>query len=85
MPFESDLIMHDVLHTYLNGSVCFLDTTEDIRKLFGSFNVDNGKEIHFNEFLAATLGKRALDERRLRLAFDRLDYDHNGTIDGEHD
>ena len=60
-----------------------LDNEGDIHALFESVDVDNGKEINFNEFLAATLGKRALDERRLRLAFDRLDFDHSGTIDGK--
>lgn len=51
--------------------------------MFESADIDNGKELHFNEFLAATLGMRQLDERRLRLAFDRLDIDHSGTIESE--
>lgn len=55
----------------------------DVRTLFNSVKVDNAKELYFNEFLAATLGRRELDERRLRLAFDRLDFDHSGTIDGK--
>lgn len=50
--------------------------------MFEAANVDNGKELHFNDFLAATLGRRDLDERRLTLAFDRLDFDHSGKIDG---
>lgn len=54
----------------------------EIRALFDSVDVDNGKELHFSEFLAATLERRELDNRRLRLAFDRLDFDHSGTIDG---
>ncbi|CAM9623497.1 unnamed protein product, partial [Scytosiphon promiscuus] len=54
---------------------------EDIRSLFTSVDVDNGKELNFNEFLAATLERRQLDEMRLKLAFDRLDFDHSGTID----
>lgn len=56
--------------------------TEELRALFNSMDVDNGKELNFNEFLAATLERRKLDKRRLRLAFDRLDFDHSGTIDG---
>lgn len=63
-------------------TVC--DFAGDIREMFESADVDNGKELHFNEFLAATMGRRDLDERRLRLAFDRLDFDHSGTIDGEY-
>lgn len=60
----------------------------DIKSLFDSMDVDkgkelNGKELNFNEFLAATLERRQLDEMRLKLAFDRLDFDHSGTIDGE--
>lgn len=53
----------------------------DIHALFASVDVDNGNAVNFNEFLAATLERRELDERRLKLAFDRLDYDHSGTID----
>lgn len=54
----------------------------DIRSLFASVDVNNdGKGLNFNEFLAATLERRELDERRLRIAFDRLDFDHSGTID----
>ena len=55
----------------------------DIEALFTSVDVDHGKELNFNEFLAATLERRQLDEMRLKLAFDRLDFDHSGTIDGE--
>lgn len=51
--------------------------------MFDAADVDNSKELHFNEFLAATLGRRELDDRRLQLAFDRLDFDHSGKIDGE--
>jgi len=62
----------------------FTTATADIRSLFASVDVDNtGKELNFNEFLAATLERRQLDEMRLKLAFDRLDFDHSGTIDGE--
>lgn len=54
----------------------------DTRAIFASVDVDNGNELNFNEFLAATLERRQLDEMRLKLAFDRLDFDHSGTIDG---
>ena len=57
-------------------------SAEELRALFNSMDVDNGKELNFNEFLAATLERRKLDKRRLKLAFDRLDFDHSGTIDG---
>lgn len=36
--------------------------------------------IHYNEFLAATLQQRELDEAELRPAFDRLDRSHTGFI-----
>lgn len=36
--------------------------------------------IHFNEFLAATIQQRQLDEAHLRSAFDRLDRSHTGFI-----
>ena len=36
--------------------------------------------IHFNEFLAATIQQRQLDEAQLWPAFDRLDRSHTGFI-----
>lgn len=36
--------------------------------------------IHYNEFLAATIQQRQLDEAQLRPAFDRLDRSHTGFI-----
>lgn len=36
--------------------------------------------IHFNEFLAATIQQRQLDETQLWPAFDRLDRSHTGFI-----
>lgn len=39
--------------------------------------------IHFNEFLAATIQQRKLDEAKLRPAFDRLDRSHTGFINLE--
>lgn len=67
--FESVLSTHENL------------SAAEIKGMFEAANVDNGKELHFNDFLAATLGRRDLDERRLTLAFDRLDFDHSGKID----
>ncbi|CAM9231422.1 unnamed protein product [Discosporangium mesarthrocarpum] len=52
----------------------------DIRAIFESVDLDKNGELQFNDFLAATLGRRDLDERRMRLAFDRLDFDHSGKI-----
>jgi calcium-dependent protein kinase len=36
--------------------------------------------IHYHEFIAACLNQCAVDERNLRLAFDRMDNEHKGFI-----
>eukprot|EP00752_Nemacystus_decipiens_P006678 g6005.t1 len=53
---------------------------EDVEALFNSVDVDNSGFIHYNEFLAATIQQRKLDEAHLRPAFDRLDRSHTGFI-----
>jgi calcium-dependent protein kinase len=58
-------------------------TEEEVQKLFASADVQGQGRIAFNDFLASTLNQRNLDDGRLRLAFDRLDYDHDGVISVE--
>ena len=43
-------------------------------------DLEHDGKIHWHEFIAATLSKCEYDERNLKLAFDRLDFDHQGFI-----
>lgn len=72
----------DAVGVWVGGAWFGFVYAADIRAIFASVDVDNGNELNFNEFLAATLERRQLDDMRLKLAFDRLDFDHSGTIDG---
>jgi Ca2+-binding EF-hand superfamily protein len=54
--------------------------THTAQAIFDGVDIDGSGSLSLNDFLAASINRRDLDERRLRLAFDRLDYDHNGTI-----
>ena len=53
---------------------------EEIEDIFNAMRV-NKKEtrIHWHEFIAAGLSQCQVDDRNLRLAFDRLDSDHKGV------
>ena len=46
-------------------------------------DLEHDGKIHWHEFIAATLSKCEYDERNLKLAFDRLDFDHQGFITKE--
>ena len=54
-------------------------TEEEIEDIFNALRVRKSEPtIRWHEFIAATLSRCSFDERNLRLAFDRLDYDRNG-------
>eukprot|EP00752_Nemacystus_decipiens_P008893 g7938.t1 len=54
---------------------------EEIEELFESIDVDQSGDIHYLEFLAATIeAVGATEEERLRMAFERLDTDESGSI-----
>ncbi|CAN0249034.1 unnamed protein product [Pylaiella littoralis] len=54
---------------------------EEIEELFRSIDVDQSGDIHYLEFLAATIeAVGATEEVRLRQAFERLDTDESGSI-----
>ncbi|CAM9510307.1 unnamed protein product [Ectocarpus sp. 13 AM-2016] len=54
---------------------------EEIEELFESLDVDHSGDIHYLEFLAATIeAVGATEEVRLRQAFERLDTDESGSI-----
>jgi calcium-dependent protein kinase len=56
-------------------------TEEEVEDVFNAMRVSkNDTTIHWHEFIAAGLSHCKVDERNLRLAFDRLDADHTGYI-----
>jgi Serine/threonine protein kinase len=56
-------------------------TEEEIEDIFNAMRVRKTEtRIHWHEFIAAGLSQCKVDERNLRLAFDRLDADHKGFI-----
>jgi len=65
------------------GSLGALTETE-VEDIFNAMRVRKTEtRIHWHEFIAAGLSQCQVDERNLRLAFDRLDSDHKGYISFE--
>jgi len=53
----------------------------EIEEIFDSMKVGKSEpRVHWHEFVAACLPVCGVDDRNLRIAFDRLDQDHNGFI-----
>lgn len=62
------------------GSLGALTETE-VEDIFNAMRVRKTEtRIHWHEFIAAGLSQCQVDDRNLRLAFDRLDSDHKGYI-----
>eukprot|EP00559_Dactyliosolen_fragilissimus_P001889 CAMPEP_0184864870 /NCGR_PEP_ID=MMETSP0580-20130426/16155_1 /TAXON_ID=1118495 /ORGANISM="Dactyliosolen fragilissimus" /LENGTH=1062 /DNA_ID=CAMNT_0027363801 /DNA_START=83 /DNA_END=3271 /DNA_ORIENTATION=+ len=62
------------------GSLGALTETE-VEDIFNAMRVRKSEtRIHWHEFIAAGLSQCKVDERNLKLAFDRLDSDHKGYI-----
>lgn len=59
-------------------------TEEEVTDIFDAMRVRKTEtRIHWHEFIAAGLSQCQVDDRNLRLAFERLDADHKGvSIDG---
>ena len=56
-------------------------TEKEVEDIFNAMRVSKTETtIHWHEFIAAGLSHCKVDERNLRLAFDRLDSDHTGYI-----
>lgn len=56
-------------------------TEEEVEDIFNAMRVSSTETtIHWHEFIAAGLSHCKVDERNLKLAFDRLDADHTGFI-----
>lgn len=56
---------------------------EDVDRLFEGISVGDSDQISYSNFVAAAINRSQLDERRLRLAFDKLDVDGDGFIDSK--
>jgi len=55
-------------------------TEEEVEDIFNAMRVSKSEtRIHWHEFIAAGLSQCQVDDRNLRLAFDRLDSDHKGV------
>lgn len=55
-------------------------TEEEVEDIFNAMRVrKTDTRIHWHEFIAAGLSQCQVDDRNLRLAFDRLDSDHKGV------
>ena len=55
-------------------------TEEEVEDVFNAMRVKKAEtRIHWHEFIAAGLSQCQVDDRNLRLAFDRLDSDHKGV------
>jgi calcium-dependent protein kinase len=55
-------------------------TEEEVEDIFNAMRVSKAEaRIHWHEFIAAGLSQCQVDDRNLRLAFDRLDGDHKGV------
>ena len=53
---------------------------EEVEDIFDAMRVNKSEtRIHWHEFIAAGLSQCHVDDRNLRLAFDRLDGDHKGV------
>lgn len=56
-------------------------TEEEVEDIFNAMRVKKTEtRIHWHEFIAAGLSQCQVDDRNLRLAFDRLDSDHKGFV-----
>lgn len=64
-------------------------TEEEVEDIFNAMRVNKSEtRIHWHEFVAAGLSQCQVDDRNLRLAFERLDSDHKGVsynVDGRFD
>lgn len=56
-------------------------TEDEVEDIFNALRVRKGEtSIHWHDFIAAGLSQCEVDDRNLRLAFERLDQEHKGYI-----
>ena len=71
-----------LVHNAEKGTLCALSDSE-VKEIFESVQLPSRKgegTIRWHEFLAACLSRAEIDDRNLRLAFDRLDTDRKGWV-----
>jgi len=49
-------------------------------EIFNDMDVEHLGKIHWHEFIAATLNKCEVDDRNMKLAFEKLDHHHQGYL-----
>ena len=73
-------LKHVLLENAVSGSLGGL-TEEEVEDIFNAMRVRKTEtRFHWHELIAAGLSHCRVDERNIRLAFDRLDSDHKGYI-----
>ena len=69
-----------LMSSALNGNLGALSESE-IGDIFDAMRVrESETTLHWHEFIAACLSQCQVDDRNLKIAFDRMDTDHNGYI-----
>ena len=65
-------------------SMAFISTQTPTKEVFAKLDHDSSGEVHYHEFLAATLeAHELLNEEVLQDTFDRMDHDDSGVISRE--
>ena len=68
----------------LDGVHWLLSTQTPTKEVFAKLDHDSSGEVHYHEFLAATLeAHELLNEEVLQDTFDRMDHDDSGVISRE--
>jgi calcium-dependent protein kinase len=66
------------------GSMAFISPQTPTKEVFAKLDHDRSGEVHYHEFLAATLeAHELLNEEVLQDTFDRMDHDDSGVISRE--
>ncbi len=72
--------LKEVLMTNAGAGSLGALTEEEVEDIFNAMRVKKSEtRIHWHEFIAAGLSQCQVDDRNLRLAFERLDADHKGV------
>jgi len=76
---DSGIISEDSANA-LFKKIVYSSNNAKTKAVLDGVAMDGSTSLSFNDFMAASMSRRFLDEKTLRLAFDRLDYDHSGAI-----
>ena len=53
---------------------------QECDEIFRDMDIEHQGKIHWHEFIAATLAKCEVDDRNMKLAFEKLDHHHHGFL-----